>query len=212
MLKRLMILTCLTAACAEADGQQKAAEAAPAEDIVEDLEEQSRMLNADLSPVDADTAYAFSFDGLVHDQIDLAAFKGRPILVVNTASECGFTPQYAGLQETFDRYKDEGLMILGVPSNDFGGQEPGSAEDIEKFCRLNYGVTFAMAGKSVVSGDDAHPFYQWAEEKLGGSAVPKWNFHKILIGADGQPVEAFPSAVSPGSKALTSAIEAALAG
>lgn len=206
----LMITASTCVACSQADGDTDSSQPATTAEVTKALDEQRKTLAENSQTGEAGTAYAFSFDGLLHDRIDLSAFQGRPILVVNTASECGFTPQYADLQATYDRYKEQGLIVIGVPSNDFGGQEPGSAKEIEKFCRLNYGVTFAMAEKSVVRGPDAHPFYRWAEEKLGAAAVPKWNFHKLLIGTDGLPVAAFPSSVSPTSDRLTSAVEAAL--
>jgi len=156
-------------------------------------------------------AYQFSFDGLMVERVSLSAFATKPILVVNTASKCGFTGQYADLQTIYSRYQTEGLVIVGVPSNDFGGQEPGSAEEIAAFCKLNYGVTFPMAAKYAVSGSDAHPFYHWAERALGAAAIPKWNFHKILIGRGGEPLAAFPSGVAPTSATITRAIELALA-
>ncbi len=145
------------------------------------------------------------------EALPLSQFKGKVLLVVNTASECGFTPQYEGLQKLYDTYKDRGLVILGVPSNDFGGQEPGDAKTIAKFCKFNYGVTFPMAGKEVVSGDAAHPFYLWARQTLGFGTAPKWNFHKYLIDRQGHLVDYFNSATSPSSGRLTDAIEKELA-
>jgi glutathione peroxidase len=155
-------------------------------------------------------AYQFSFDGLMVDTIPMSDFSGDVVLVVNTASRCGFTPQYSDLQTLYEQYKDRGLVVLGVPSNDFGAQEPGSAEEIEEFCRLNYGVTFPMAAKSAVVGSDAHPFYLWAAEAFGDGAVPRWNFHKILIARNGAPVGAFPSRVRPSSDEMIAAVEGAL--
>jgi glutathione peroxidase len=131
--------------------------------------------------------------------------------VVNTASQCGYTGQYAGLETLWKSRQREGLIIVGVPSNDFGGQEPGSATEIKKFCELNYGVTFPMAAKYTVRGPGAHPFYRYSLNVLGPKAEPKWNFHKILIGKDGQPVAAFASGVTPQSAELTQAITSALA-
>ncbi|MHA7870957.1 MAG: glutathione peroxidase, partial [Hyphococcus sp.] len=123
---------------------------------------------------------------------------------------CGFTPQYAGLQALHEKYAGDGFSVIGVPSNDFGGQEPGSAAEIRRFCDLNYGVTFPMTQKSVVAGENAHPFYQWAIASLGEDAAPRWNFHKILVGRDGQAVGAFPSRVRPDSPKLENAITTAL--
>jgi glutathione peroxidase len=158
----------------------------------------------------APTAHGFGFDGLSGGRIDLSAWRGRPVLVVNTASECGFTSQYRGLQALWERYRARGLVVLGVPSNDFGGQEPGSARQIATFCEINYGVTFPLAAKSAVTGTAAHPFYRWAARAGGAGAVPRWNFHKILIGADGQVRATFPSATDPNDPALIRAVEAAL--
>ncbi len=151
------------------------------------------------------------FDGLMGGQIDLSAYKGKVVLVVNTASECGYTGQYAGLERLWKARRGDGLVIVGVPSNDFGGQEPGSAAQIKKFCELNYGVTFPLAAKYSVRGPNAHPFYRNTLKVLGAKAEPKWNFHKILIGKDGRPLDAFPSAVTPDAKELARAINAALA-
>jgi glutathione peroxidase len=167
---------------------------------------------ADKSPALAKSAASSQqFEGLMGGQIDLSAFKGKVVLVVNTASECGYTGQYAGLERLWKARRSDGLVIVGVPSNDFGGQEPGSAAEIKKFCELNYGVSFPMAAKYSVKGPNAHPFYRNSFRVLGAKAEPKWNFHKILIGKDGRPLAAFPSAVTPDSKELAQAINAALA-
>jgi glutathione peroxidase len=148
------------------------------------------------SPASRVTAYAFSFAALEGGDIRLADHAGKPILVVNTASLCGYTPQYDGLQQLWARFKDRGLMIVGVPSNEFGGQEPGSAADIAHTAHRQYGVTFPLAAKAQVRGPDAHPFYRWAavERPLD---TPRWNFHKYLIGRDGRIAAAFPSAIEP---------------
>jgi glutathione peroxidase len=158
------------------------------------------------------SAYDYRFKTLIGEEpLPLVQFRGKVILVVNTASQCGFTRQYSGLQKLYDDYKDKGLVILGVPSNDFGGQEPGSSEEIATFCKLNYGVTFPMASKEVVSGDAAHPFYRWARDSLGFGTAPKWNFHKYLIGRDGILIDHFNSTTAPDSESLIKAIEEALA-
>lgn len=128
-------------------------------------------------------------------------------MIVNTASNCGFTPQYAGLEELYKKYKDKGFVIIGVPSNDFGGQEPGQGKEIADFCRVNYGVTFPMAAKEVVSGKHAHPFYQWAKNELGFASAPKWNFHKYVIDRNGKVVNYFYSVTKPNSKKITTLIE-----
>ena len=132
------------------------------------------------------------------------------MLVVNTASKCGLTPQYEGLQEIYTEYHARGFEVVGVPSGDFREQELGSSEEIAEFCRLNYGVTFPMAAKTDVVGAHAHPFYKWAETQLGESAVPQWNFHKLLLDREGRLIAAFPSAVTPTSDDVRRAINAAL--
>jgi glutathione peroxidase len=156
------------------------------------------------------TAYAFTFAGLKGDDIRLADHAGKPILIVNTASQCGYTPQYTGLQQLWSRFRDRGFLVVGVPSNDFGGQEPGSAEEIGRFCGESFDVTFPLADKQVVSGRDAHPLYRWAASQTGPLGTPGWNFHKILIGRDGRIVDWF-SAVSGTGARLERAVEAALA-
>ena len=125
------------------------------------------------------TAYAFSFPALAGDEIRLADYTGRPMLVVNTASLCGFTPQYAGLQQLWAEFHDRGLMIVGVPSNDFGAQEPGGATEITETAQHQYGVTFPIAAKTVVRGPDAHPFYKWAANARPKD-VPRWNFSPLI--------------------------------
>jgi glutathione peroxidase len=151
------------------------------------------------------TAYAFSFAGLNGGAIRLVDYAGKPILIVNTASHCGFTPQYAGLQELWTRLGERGLMIIGVPSNDFGGQEPGDADDIAKTANGVYGGSFPLAAKVEVRGANAHPFYKWAalERPL---EVPSWNFHKYLIGRDGRIAATFPSRVEPADPRVIAAI------
>jgi glutathione peroxidase len=170
----------------------------------------------DLSPASATgmsrvTAYAFSFKGLDGGEILLGSYAGHPLLVVNTASLCGYTPQYAGLQTLWTRYSDKGLIVLGVPSNDFGGQEPGGVSDIHATAQGQYHVTFPISEKVAVKGKDAHPFYKWAlaERPLEG---PRWNFHKYLIGRDGYLKAGFSSAVEPTDPLIIAAIERELAG
>jgi glutathione peroxidase len=151
------------------------------------------------------TAFAFSFPALDGGTIRLADHAGKPILVVNTASLCGYTPQYAGLQEVWIRFKDRGLLLIGMPSNDFGGQEPGGAAEIDATAHHQYGVTFPITAKADVKGPNAHPFYKWAAGELP-NATPQWNFHKYLIGRDGHIVAAFPSAVEPTDTRVITAI------
>ena len=137
----------------------------------------------------------------------LSVYKGKVVLAVNVASECGYTPQYAGLQKLYTEYKDRGLVILGFPCNQFGAQEPGEAAQIQTFCQKNYGVTFPLFQKLDVKGAEKAPIYQFLTAKFG---EPAWNFHKYLVGKDGQVLQAFPSKVAPDSPELRSAIEAAL--
>ena len=152
------------------------------------------------------TAYAFSFKGLDNREIQLASYAGHPMLVVNTASLCGYTPQYTGLQALWTRYRDKGLMVLGVPSNDFGGQEPGGVSEIEKTAHDDYHVTFPLTEKETVKGPNAHPFYKWALHERPGDG-PRWNFHKYLIGRDGHIAASFASAVEPSDPRVIAAIE-----
>lgn len=156
------------------------------------------------------SAYAFSFPALDGDDIRLAAFTGKPLLVVNTASLCGYTPQYAGLQELWSEFRARGLTVIGVPSNDFGGQEPGGTSEIAETAHHQYGVTFPLTAKVVVTGAKAHPFYKWAAEARPRE-VPRWNFHKYLIGRDGYIAEIFASAVEPADTRIKTAIAKALA-
>lgn len=154
------------------------------------------------------TDYAFtSIEGA---PLPLKDFAGRPILLVNVASACGFTPQYAALQALHEKLGPRGLVVLGVPSNDFGAQEPGSEAEIKGFCTSRYGVTFPMTAKQTVIGGNAHPLYRWIAEQLGEDAAPKWNFHKYLIGRDGELAGAWPSRVDPMSRDIVAAVEAAL--
>jgi glutathione peroxidase len=148
-----------------------------------------------------------SIDGEI---IDLKDFSGKPVLVVNTASMCGFTPQYDDLQELWTSYKPQGLTVIGVPSNDFGGQEPKSEGEIKTFCELKFNVDFPLTARTKVKGNDAHPFFVWARDTLGADGTPRWNFHKILIGRNGQPVAGFGSSVAPNDPALLAAIKAEL--
>ncbi|MCD6012136.1 MAG: glutathione peroxidase [Flavipsychrobacter sp.] len=165
------------------------------------------------APVPADnipaSIYDFKVEGLRGETIDFAKFKGKKIMIVNTASECGYTPQYADLQATYEKYKDK-LVIVGFPANDFGKQEPGSNQEIEAFCKKNYGVTFPMAAKITVKGDEKAPIYVWLTEqkynKLKDSEV-KWNFQKYLINEKGELVAVFPHKMKPTDAEIVAAIE-----
>jgi glutathione peroxidase len=148
---------------------------------------------AAMTPV---TAYAFSFTGLNGGTIPLSDHAGKPIIVVNTASLCGYTPQYTGLEQLFLRFHDCGLVMIGVPSNDFGGQEPGGPSEIAQTANKEYGVTFPLTAKADVIGPAADPFYKWAASERP-LETPKWNFHKYLIGRDGHIAAVFASAVEP---------------
>jgi glutathione peroxidase len=156
------------------------------------------------------TAYAFSFPALEGGDIRLAEQAGHPLLIVNTASLCGFTPQYTGLQQLWTEFHGRGLFIIGVPSNDFGSQEPGGASEIAETAQHQYGVTFPIAAKAVVKGPNAHPFYRWAAEARP-RGVPRWNFHKYLIGRDGYIADVFPETVEPTDTRVKTAIARALA-
>lgn len=156
------------------------------------------------------TAWDFSFIGIDGQPLPLDQYRGKALLIVNTASQCGFTPQYKGLEELSEKYRERGLVVLGVPSNDFGGQEPGSSSEIKEFCDLNYGVRFSLTEKSKVVGDDAHPFYLWAAKELGPLAKPRWNFHKYLVAPDGRLVDWFSSVTTPDSSRVAKAVEAVL--
>jgi glutathione peroxidase len=156
------------------------------------------------------TAHDFDFTAIDGRPLPLKQFKGKAVLLVNTASQCGFTPQYTDLQKLWSDYRAKGLVVLGVPSNDFGGQEPGSAEQIKEFCEVNFDVDFPLTEKQVVLGGQAHPFYRWIAAELGEDALPKWNFHKYLIAPDGRIAEVFPSKVKPTDRQVIQAVEAAL--
>ena len=153
------------------------------------------------------SAFDFSFTAIDGNSLPLSSFKGKVVLLVNTASRCGFTSQYAALQQLWRSYRDRGLVVLGVPSNDFGGQEPGTNTEIKTFCEVNFDVDFPLTQKVYVNGKTAHPFYAWAAKELGSLAKPRWNFHKYLIAPDGRLVDWFSSATSPSSKRLVQAVE-----
>lgn len=157
------------------------------------------------------SAYDFEFTSIDGAPLKLADWRGKALLVVNTASFCGFTRQYAGLQDLWRTYERRGLVVLGVPSNDFGDQEPQAEGDIKKFCEGAYGVTFPMTAKQKVTGETAHPFYKWAAGAIGSGGAPSWNFHKYLIGRDGRMAHAFSSQMTPGSEDMTAWIEKVLA-
>ncbi len=158
----------------------------------------------------AETAHDFSFTSIDGQALPMSGFQGKVVLVVNTASFCGFTKQYSGLQALWDKYRGRGLVVLGVPSNDLGGQEPGSEGDIKQFCEANFAVDFPLTTKQRVSGKEAHPFFRWAAEQVGPVGSPKWNFHKYLIGSDGRLVDWFSTVTAPDSEKVIKAIEGIL--
>jgi glutathione peroxidase len=152
----------------------------------------------------------YSFPALLTGKAQsLCAYSGKVVLVVNTASQCGYTPQYEGLEALYKRYRTRGLVVVGFPSNDFGGQEPGSNKDVAEFCQLNYGVSFPMFEKSAVSGPQANPFYVTLAQRAG--AAPRWNFHKYLIDRSGNRVLSFETGVTPNDARIAREIERMLA-
>ena len=158
------------------------------------------------------TAYDFSFRSIDGGPLPLTNFKGKALLVVNVASQCGLTPQYSGLEALWQANRDKGLVILGVPANDFGAQEPGTENEIKTFCETRFAVDFPMTAKEHVIGTEAHPLYKWVATELGDAAAPKWNFHKYLFGRDGAIAGTFGSRTTPDAPDLAAAIKDALAG
>ena len=155
---------------------------------------------------DNSTAYDYKFNGIDGNPIKLDEYKNKVIIVVNVASRCGYTPQYEGLQSLWSEYKDKNLIIIGVPTNNFR-QEPGSNKEIKDFCETNFGITFPLTEKTSVIGNNSHPFYKWAKKDFGIRAIPKWNFHKIIIGKDGKISDTFSSITKPTSKKFLKVIE-----
>ena len=160
----------------------------------------------------SENAYSYSFKDInEEDVINLSDYKGKTLVVVNTASLCGFTYQYDGLQKLYDDYKDQGLVVLGVPSNDFGNQESGTNSEVKEFCESTFSITFPLTEKNVVKGKNAHPFFKWSKKELGFiGGVPRWNFHKIIIGKDGNAIAGYTALTRPSSKKFISEIEKAL--
>ena len=152
------------------------------------------------------TAYDFEFNSIDGDLIKLSQYKDKVIVVVNVASRCGYTPQYEDLQRLWTEYKSRNLVVLGIPTNNFR-QEPGNNKEIKDFCETNFGITFPMTEKTNVIGGNSHPFYKWARKDYGIGAIPKWNFHKIIIGKDGKVAETFSSITKPSSIKFIKAIE-----
>ncbi len=153
------------------------------------------------------TAYDYTFAAIDGTPLPLAQYRGRPLLVVNTASLCGFTPQYADLEALWRRYGERGLVVIGVPSNDFGEQEPGTAAEIKQFCQSRYAVDFPLTERQDVIGPKAHPFFRWIAEELGEAGTPRWNFHKYLVDPEGGLAAVWPSTVRPTDHVVTDEIE-----
>ena len=153
------------------------------------------------------TLFDFKINSLNGGELDLSSFKGKTILLVNVASKCGFTNQYDDLQKIYNDFKEKGLIVIGIPTNQFGGQEPGSEKEIKNFCETNFNITFPMTSKYEVKGANAHPIYIWAKDTFGKSTVPKWNFHKILINKDGKIEDTFASFTGPLSNKVVKKIE-----
>ena len=154
-------------------------------------------------------AYEFNFNDLDGSQLKLSEYKNKTIVIVNVASQCGFTSQYEDMQKVWDLYQEKGLVMIGVPSNDFN-QEFDTNKEIKNFCEAKFGITFPMTEKVSVKGENAHPFYKWAKANHGSKAIPKWNFHKIIIGKNGKIYDTFSSITKPTSKKFIKAIEKSL--
>ena len=163
-------------------------------------------LNKSISD-NSNTLFDLKINSINGDELRLSDFKGQTVLVVNVASNCGFTKQYNDLQKLYDNYKEKGFVVLGIPSNQFGAQEPGSNSEIKDFCETNFNITFPMTNKYDVKGDNAHPIYLWAKETYGNSTVPKWNFHKILINKNGKVEDTYASFTNPMSKKIINKLE-----
>lgn len=164
------------------------------------------------SGTEVDSVHDFELNNIDGEKINLSTYEGKVLLIVNTASECGYTPQYEGLQAIYEEYKDEGLVVLGFPANNFGGQEPGTNEEIKQFCRVNFSVTFPMFSKISVKGEDINPMFSYLiqQENPDFTGKIKWNFEKFLVNRDGQLIRRFRSAVTPESDEINSAIKQAL--
>ena len=152
------------------------------------------------------SVYDFQFNGINGNLIKLSEYKDKVIVIVNVASRCGYTPQYEGLQSLWTKYKNKDLIVIGVPTNNFR-QEPGSNKEIKDFCETYFGITFPMTEKTNVIGTNSHPFYKWAKNNFGIGAIPKWNFHKIIIGKNGKVADTFSSITKPSSKKFLKTIE-----
>ena len=164
-------------------------------------------LNTKVNSMENKNLYDIEIESINGEIISLNKYKGKTILLVNVASNCGFTKQYGDLQKLWEKYREKDLIVIGVPSNQFGGQEPGSNTEIKDFCETNFNINFLMTSKQDVKGENAHEIYKWAKISYGKSAVPKWNFHKILINNEGIIVDTFASFTNPMSKKVILKIE-----
>ncbi len=163
--------------------------------------------NALGSSMEGKTFYNFELESITGEKINLKKYKDKVILLVNVASNCGFTKQYTDLQNLWEKYKERDLVIIGIPSNQFGGQEPGTNQEIKNFCETNFNINFPMTSKYDVKGESAHDLYKWAKDTFGKSAVPKWNFHKILIDKNGKIIDTYTSLTKPTSKKIINELE-----
>ncbi len=164
------------------------------------------MSNADASEK---VFHDFTIESISGETINLSDYKSKVVLLVNTASKCGFTPQYSGLQKIYERYKNDGFVVLGVPTNDFN-QELSKESDVKEFCEIRFGVEFPMSSIQPIRGENAHPIYKWIQANVSVIGQPRWNFHKYLIGKDGKIINWFSSMTSPTSEGLVNQIETAL--
>ena len=153
------------------------------------------------------TIYDFEIESITGEKINFSKYKNKSILLVNVASQCGFTKQYEDLQNLWEKYQNKGLIVIGLPSNQFGGQEPGSNSEIKNFCEVNFNINFPMTTKIDVKGENIDPIYRWALKNYGKKATPKWNFYKILINKDGKIEQTYSSITNPTSKKITNEIE-----
>lgn len=159
----------------------------------------------------AENFHNFTMKNIKGEDVNFESYKGKVVMVVNTASLCGFTKQYGDLQKTYDKYKDQGFVILAFPANNFGDQEPGSNKEIKEFCEVNFGITLPLMEKISVVGDDAHPLYKWLQDEAGFTGKVRWNFHKFIVGKDGSFKNWYSSITNPTSSRVEKAIEKALA-
>ena len=150
--------------------------------------------------------FDFKINNINNEIVNLSDYKGKIVLLVNVASNCGFTNQYNDLQEVYDKYKEKNFVVIALPSNQFGGQEPGTNNEIKDFCETNFNITFPIMSKADVKGENAHEIYKWAKNNYGTATVPKWNFHKILINKEGKIEDTFSSFIKPNSKKITNQI------